>query len=507
MKLMDRQRMIELLDALSARLERRRVQAKLYVFGGATMLLAYGRTESTRDLDVRIDEGQAATMEAVREIAREEGLDEGWLNEQGVACIPAVPDSAGTVLYQSRSLTVAGASREFMLAMKLEAARPRDEDDIRLLLEGLKIGKVEDAVAVHARLLPESKKSDAARKAAAQGLKAIAERRHPASAQAQARAKAIEQLEQRMRAPEPALRTLPPDWTLPQAYDAMLTLRRAGRADILAMGARALDHTDSGAIAAAAESADPDVQRFVQSVDKMLRRRKEGPASPAGATQEAKLAEALGAAVELTLAEDDEIEALATEGPDIHEAIGEWARTVAADGTWTVGAAGAIVQTSPHGETRSLTQAIEAWAGPEHRLAANVLGRAASTPARCPQGSAPRAARAALLVDGLDRPDQESAERCIGHLEKADEHLRADAQEGDRPSRQGQEAVRRMLDQAGRDQRAIRLPARAEIATLLRTLADPGVRMGPKSPTVERALLDANRARQETEDARANVRG
>ncbi len=59
-------------------------------------------------------------------------------------------------MYDSPWLTITGASAEHILAMKLEAARATDEDDIRTLIRHLGIRSAEEALQVHARLFPLS---------------------------------------------------------------------------------------------------------------------------------------------------------------------------------------------------------------------------------------------------------------------------------------------------------------------------------------------------------------
>lgn len=153
----------ELLDALSERLRRRRTVARIYVIGGACMALAYGRGRSTEDIDARIDTGHGALTEAAREIARERGLAESWLNEQATSAIPRTPDRRGQTLYESPNLVVTGASAEYLLAMKLEAGRDKDVEDIAYLLERLHIRDSDKALAIHEAVLPGSKRRGQAR--------------------------------------------------------------------------------------------------------------------------------------------------------------------------------------------------------------------------------------------------------------------------------------------------------------------------------------------------------
>ena len=126
-----------LLDALAERLHEKHTFAKLHLVGGACLALAYERERTTEDIDVRVDAGHEALETAIHEIAQEHDLPERWLNDQARGFIPEGDDARSPTLYESQSLVVTGASGEYLLAMKLEASREKDEGDIRYLLEHL----------------------------------------------------------------------------------------------------------------------------------------------------------------------------------------------------------------------------------------------------------------------------------------------------------------------------------------------------------------------------------
>ena len=65
--------MLALFDALSEKLRRKRARANIYVVGGSAMAFAYARERITRDIDARIDAGHGALIEAVHEVAAEQG--------------------------------------------------------------------------------------------------------------------------------------------------------------------------------------------------------------------------------------------------------------------------------------------------------------------------------------------------------------------------------------------------------------------------------------------------
>lgn len=151
------------LDELARRLERRKVRAQIYIIGGAAMSLAFDRSRTTHDVDARVDSGHGALIEAVREVARERGLPESWLNEQATANIPRLPDTRAQTVYESEYLTITGASAEHILAMKLEAGRATDVDDVATLVGRLSITAPKKALAIHGRLFPDSRRRDRAK--------------------------------------------------------------------------------------------------------------------------------------------------------------------------------------------------------------------------------------------------------------------------------------------------------------------------------------------------------
>ena len=152
-----------LFDALAERLHEKHTFAKLHLVGGACLALAYERERSTRDIDVRVDAGHEALENAIREIAHEHDLPERWLNDQARGFIPEDDDARSPTLYESQSLVVTGASGEYLLAMKLEASREKDEDDIRYLLDHLDITDADMALQQHRTLFPNSRRTSEAR--------------------------------------------------------------------------------------------------------------------------------------------------------------------------------------------------------------------------------------------------------------------------------------------------------------------------------------------------------
>ena len=152
------------LDELSEALARDRRRAHIHMVGGGAMIMLYGRRSLTGDIDVAVAEGHGSVLEVVRRIAASRGWPSTWLNDQAAMYRPRAPDPAPRPLYSSPSLTVMGASPEYMLAMKLQAARGADAEDLRLLLGECGISAPEEALTVHDRLFPDRPAGDRQRR-------------------------------------------------------------------------------------------------------------------------------------------------------------------------------------------------------------------------------------------------------------------------------------------------------------------------------------------------------
>ena len=162
---LDRDALIGLFSDLAEHLRRDRVRGHVYVVGGAAMALGYRRSRTTKDVDAHVvNRGpeHASVMEAVREVARKHDLPEDWLNETATMFSPRGEDPRASTVFSSQYLTVTGASAEHMLAMKLQAGREGDLEDIDTLLAHLKITSSEDALRIYEQVFPETPISEEA---------------------------------------------------------------------------------------------------------------------------------------------------------------------------------------------------------------------------------------------------------------------------------------------------------------------------------------------------------
>jgi hypothetical protein len=111
---------------------------KIFIGGGAALVLLYSAREATKDVDafVLISSDPSAVRAAAQRVAESLDLPEDWLNEGAKGYLQGL--SPGAILFQEPSLTVCSIAPQQLLAMKLSAWRDDvDISDARLLLSKL----------------------------------------------------------------------------------------------------------------------------------------------------------------------------------------------------------------------------------------------------------------------------------------------------------------------------------------------------------------------------------
>ena len=152
--LLDRAGIEDAFRRLGDRLAKRGVVADIYVFGGAAMALAYDSRRATRDVDA-LFKPHGVVLEEARRVAAEIGLPDWWLNEQASSYVTPGGDPSPSRVFNHPGLRVFAASPEHLLAMKALAARPRDAQDIKQLIEVLDLHSVSDVLALVRNVFPE----------------------------------------------------------------------------------------------------------------------------------------------------------------------------------------------------------------------------------------------------------------------------------------------------------------------------------------------------------------
>lgn len=125
-------------------------RAEVYVFGGAAMAMGYNDQRATKDIDAIITSRKRnLIVKAVATIGRKHGIGEDWLNEAGTSAVPRRKDLGQKTVYAGSNLTVRIAGRRHLSAMKLEAGRPVDKDDLAVLVGKFGPDSAEEMVELH----------------------------------------------------------------------------------------------------------------------------------------------------------------------------------------------------------------------------------------------------------------------------------------------------------------------------------------------------------------------
>lgn len=131
MNLLDGDQIRRLFEELSEELERRGTRAEIFLVGGAAMALAYDARRATRDIDA-VFQPKEEVYSAAAAVAARHDLPDDWLNDGVKGFLPG-DDPRARPVYESDALRVDVASPQYLLAMKLLAAREQDVDDIIVL--------------------------------------------------------------------------------------------------------------------------------------------------------------------------------------------------------------------------------------------------------------------------------------------------------------------------------------------------------------------------------------
>lgn len=127
------------------------------------MAMLFDDRRVTRDIDGVILHGHGPLTEEVRAIAREQGLPTTWMNEQAAVYVARSTDRGQSIVFDHPSLTVAAASVEHLLAMKLVAARASDAADIARLVHHIGVVDVATAEQLLHNVFPDNVLTDRAR--------------------------------------------------------------------------------------------------------------------------------------------------------------------------------------------------------------------------------------------------------------------------------------------------------------------------------------------------------
>ena len=120
------------------------------VVGGAAISLMDPARRATSDIDAVVS-GPVDVDDVVAAMAAEHGLPADWFNSAVAMWIPFVGPDDWTEVLRNENVSVHIGSTSMLLAMKLRAARARDNDDIGFLLTACGIRTIEQAQDIYER--------------------------------------------------------------------------------------------------------------------------------------------------------------------------------------------------------------------------------------------------------------------------------------------------------------------------------------------------------------------
>jgi hypothetical protein len=143
------------LAELADQLNVRNVKAKIYLVGGAVMVLAFDTRFNTGDIDASIHPTDDV-LDAAAEIGERRGLGAEWLNNSAQQFIPVFKDPNWQPILKSGNVEIVAADERSMLAMKMRAGRgSRDRLDINFLVKRCGITSVTEALELYEDFFPE----------------------------------------------------------------------------------------------------------------------------------------------------------------------------------------------------------------------------------------------------------------------------------------------------------------------------------------------------------------
>lgn len=152
--MMTRDELVQALQLLGHRLVERGGHADIVIAGGAWMVLLLGSRGVTKDIDAYFAPPTEPLREAVQAVANELGLPGDWLNDGIKGFFFGTPPHELWAKYGA--LSVYAVTADYMLALKVYAARDEDQADVQTLIRHLGIQSADDVLNIVERYIPKN---------------------------------------------------------------------------------------------------------------------------------------------------------------------------------------------------------------------------------------------------------------------------------------------------------------------------------------------------------------
>ena len=145
--MLSREEILEYLRRIGEELSAQGLRGEILLTGGAAMCLVHSARDTTKDIDA-LYEPKSVINRIAAQLAERGNLPVGWLND-GVKGF-LTPNAPFEEFIALDGLIVQSVSADYLLAMKLMAARygEKDYEDIRFLLNKLGIKTVKEAFEI-----------------------------------------------------------------------------------------------------------------------------------------------------------------------------------------------------------------------------------------------------------------------------------------------------------------------------------------------------------------------
>jgi predicted nucleotidyltransferase len=141
------------LQEVGAHLDARGLIGEILITGGAFMTLVLKSRPSTKDVDAFIASDATVMRAAVAAVAKRHHLPETWLNEAVKGFLHTQPTTRMWAQYPGLRIYV--PTTDYIFAMKADAARPEDRDDLLVLKRTLGLKTLEEALAIVEQYIPQ----------------------------------------------------------------------------------------------------------------------------------------------------------------------------------------------------------------------------------------------------------------------------------------------------------------------------------------------------------------
>ena len=142
------------LEALGSVLAQANAKADIVIAGGAWMALVLGSRGATKDIDAYVAPPAEPVRAASESVAQQLGLPADWLNDGIKGFFYGTPPQ--TLWRTYSGLRVYAVTADYMLALKVFAARDADRADVRALMQHLGIGTISRLLDIVQQYIPET---------------------------------------------------------------------------------------------------------------------------------------------------------------------------------------------------------------------------------------------------------------------------------------------------------------------------------------------------------------